>query len=57
MGTEIMIKENIQPIWEKVFKNGPSEICGGQPFGPFLNTLSHLIVESTINVHNNILLS
>ena len=44
-------------IWDKVFKNGPSEICGRQPLsnlkwlfkgclpqillGPFLNTLPH----------------
>ena len=33
-------------IWDKVFKNGPSEICGRQPIllGPFLNTLTHLIL-------------
>ena len=43
-------------IWDKVFKNGPSKICGRQPFkilkavfhkillGPFLNTLPHLIL-------------
>ena len=42
-------------IWDKVFKNGPSKICGRQPLsffkgclpqillGPFLNTLSHFI--------------
>ena len=43
-------------IWDKVFKNGPSKICGRQPLkmyafkdcppqillGPFLNTLFHL---------------
>ena len=27
-------------IWDKVFKNGPSKICGR--LGPFLNTLSHM---------------
>ena len=39
-------------IWDKVFKNGLSKICGRQPLknlkeydllGPFLNTLSHMI--------------
>ena len=43
-------------IWDRVFKNGPSKICGRQPLkmyafkdcppqillGPFLNTLFHL---------------
>ena len=42
-------------IWDKVFKNGPSKMCGRQPLknlksygfpqillGPFLNTLSHM---------------
>ena len=27
-------------IWDKVFKNWPSKICG--KLGPFLNTLSHM---------------
>ena len=46
-------------IWDKVFKNGPSKICGRQPLpypfklfkgylpqilpGPFLNTWTHMI--------------
>ena len=30
-------------IWDKVFKNGPSKICGGQPLlEPFLNTFSQM---------------
>ena len=36
-------------IWDKVFKNEPSKICGRQPLkillGPFLNTLSHILLE------------
>ena len=32
-------------IWGKIFKNGPSKICGRQPLknllGPLLNTLLH----------------
>ena len=51
--------EGLRNIWDKVFKNGPSKICGRQPLknvkgygllGPFLNTLSHLrlIITSAI---------
>ena len=46
-------------IWDKVFKNGPSEICLSRPYpfkffkncipqiflGPFLNTLSHMFFK------------
>ena len=42
-------------IWVKVFKNGPSNICGRQPFvedclpqillGPFSNTLNYMYVN------------
>ena len=42
-------------IWVKVFKNGPSNICGRQPFvegclpqillGPFSNTLNYIYVN------------
>ena len=35
-------------IWDTVFQNGPSEICERQLLknllGPFLNTLSHIIL-------------
>ena len=48
----------LEIIWDKVFKNGPSNFCVSRPYsfkffkgclpkillGPFLNTLSHLIV-------------
>ena len=51
-----VFKEILYYIWDKIFKNGPSKICGRQPLkslkgygvlpqillGPFLNTLSHL---------------
>ena len=49
-------------IWDKVFNNGSSKICGRQPLknlkwygllkqilhGPFLNTLSHIIKVSLL---------
>ena len=43
-----MISGSVQQIimWDKVFKNGSSKICGRQPLkilhGPLLNTLSHV---------------
>ena len=48
-------------IWNKVFKNGPNEICGIQPLktilqilvGPFLNTLSHLSLYHRIRTCQN----
>ena len=47
IGTEEKELERIfndSDIWDKVFKNGLSKVCGRQPLrillGPFLNTLS-----------------
>ena len=54
-----MLVFNCYDIWDKVFKNGPSKICGRQPLkslkcfkgylpqillGLFLNTLSHFML-------------
>ena len=39
-------KHKLKLLWDKVFKNGPSKICGRQPlknlkgYGSFLNTFS-----------------
>ena len=55
--SKINILNRQRSIWVKVFKNRPSKICGTQPLknfkgclpqillGPFLNILTHLIVE------------
>ena len=55
--------------WVKVFKNGPSKICGRQPLckffkgclpqisiGPFLNTLPQILHKISTNSNNQILL-
>ena len=51
-------------IWDKVFKNRPSKICGRHPFkffkgcppqilpGPFLNTLPHIILKRKSSRYN-----
>ena len=41
-------------IWRKVFKNGPSKVCGRQPlFGPFLNTLSQIFIRKWLKISQN----
>ena len=37
-------------IWDKLFKNGSSEICGGQPFKKFEVILSANTDQVTLNV-------
>ena len=55
---------NMNLIWDKVFKDGPSKICGRKPLttslqifkgcllqillGPFLNTLPHITLKDKI---------
>ena len=41
---------NQQYIWDKVFKNGPSKICGRQPLKSFLKAVFHkfYLVQSWI---------
>ena len=49
------VRMTVSIIWDRVFKNGPSEVYGRQPLkkikgcllqvslGPFLNTFSHIV--------------
>ena len=43
-------------IWDEVFKDGPSTICGRQHqkilLGLFLNTLPHITLCESINLNN-----
>ena len=60
----IILQQLLQSIWDKVFKNGLSKICGRQPFkfledclpqillGPFLNTFSHIRIKTRTSVRN-----
>ena len=50
--------QDIYQTWDKIFKNGPSKICGKPPLkillGPFVNTLSHMGVCTTFDRNGSI---
>ena len=50
------LRSSVEIIWDKVFKSGPSKICGRLPWkmpGPLFNTLSHLTIYSMQRrIHN-----
>ena len=49
--------------WDKVFKNGPSKICGKQLlkklkwYGPFLNTFSQILFNAKTKKENQIVMN
>ena len=44
---EIIVCCNVMDKWDKVFKNGPSKICGRQPLN---NLKRHTLLKQTISL-------